>query len=165
MAVRPLIRFPGPEPRTGNLTPELLAIYEQYARYKTCVSLVAFIQRFLDVWLDQIENHQQELLDRIDELLANVDDAPLGTAIKDFLGDLADPDWEDHWSSLDAAPAWFKEPILQTAKDAAQAGLPLYVDMAVDTGDDQYGVEVTSGFDGEGSWRAINMVHPGPSAA
>ena len=165
MPVRPLIRFPGPVPRSGDVPPEILAIYERYAQYATCGSLVAFIDRFLEVWLDQIENHQQELLDLIDELLANLDDAPLGSAIKNFLGDLADPEWEDHWSSLDAAPAWMKGAILQTARDAADAGLPLYVDMAVDTGDGQYGVEITTGFDGEGSWRAINMVHPGPSAA
>ena len=57
-----------------------------------------------------------------------------------------------------------KAPILQTAGMTAEAGLPLYIDMAVDTGDGQYGVEVTTGFDGEGSWRAINMVHPVPSA-
>ena len=52
------------------------------------------------------------------------------------------------------APAWMKAPILQTARDAADAGEPLYVDMAVDTDEGQYGVEVTTGFDGEGSWRA-----------
>ena len=164
MPVRPLIRFPGPVPRSGNVSPEMLAIYERYARYATCGSLVAFIERFLEVWVDWIENRQQELLDLIDGLLADLDDAQLGTEIKNFLGDLADPEWEDHWSSLDDAPTWMKAPILQTARDAADAGEPLYVDMAVDTDDGQYGVEVTTGFDGEGSWRGINMVHPGPSA-
>ena len=152
MPVRPLIRFPGPERRTGDV------------RYAVCASLVPFIARFLEVWRDWTENRQQELLDRIDGLLANPDAAQLGTEIKNFLGELADPEWEDHWISLDAAPAWMKAPILQTARDAAEARLPLYIDMAVDTGDGQYGVEVTTGFDSEGSWRAINMVHPPPSA-
>ena len=101
MPVRPLIRFPGPVPRSGNVSPEMLAIYERYARYATCGSLVAFIERFLEVWVDWIENRQQELLDLIDGLLADLDDAQLGTEIKNFLGDLADPEWEDHWSSLD----------------------------------------------------------------
>ena len=57
-----------------------------------------------------------------------------------------------------------KAPILQTARDAAEAGVPLYIDMAVDTLDDEYSVEVTTGFDSDGSWHAINMVHPGPNA-
>ena len=43
-------------------------------------------------------------------------------------------------------------------------GVDLYVDMAVDNGEGQYGVEVTTGFDSAGSWRAINMLHPGPNA-
>jgi hypothetical protein len=164
MPVRPLIRFPGPEPRAGDATPELLAIYARYEQYAPCGALVSFIENFSEVWLDWIENRQQELLDLIDGLLANLDDAQLGTEIKNFLGDLDEPEWEDHWTSLDAAPAWMKAPILQTARDTAEEGLPLYVDMAVDTGDGEYGVEVTTGFDGEGSWRAINMVHPGPNA-
>lgn len=149
MPVRPLIQFPGPE---------------RYGRYAVCASLVPFIARFLEVWRDWIENRQQELLGLIDALLANPGDAQLGTEIKNFLGDLDDPEWEDHWISLDAAPAWMKTAILQTARETAEAGLPLYIDMAVDTTEGQYGVEVTTGFDAEGSWRAINMVHPGPRA-
>src|SRR6478672_5460024 len=100
MPVRPLIRFPGPEPRTGNVTPEMRTIYARYARIAVCASLVPFIARFLEVWRDWIENRQQELLDLIDGLLANPDDAQLGTEIKNFLGDLDDPEWEDHWTSL-----------------------------------------------------------------
>jgi hypothetical protein len=122
------------------------------------------MQSFLDTWQDWINNHRQELFDLIDGLLANVDDAPLGSEIQTFLGGLAHPDWQDHWDALDGAPNWMKKAILQTARDAADEGLNLYIDMGVDHGDAQYGVEVTTGIDSEGSWRAINMVHP-PAAA
>lgn len=165
MPVRPLIRFPGPEPRSGNLSPELLAIYERYGDFATCGSLVEITENFLEAWDDRITNHKQELLDLIDGLLANLEDAPLGTEIKNFLGDLNDPEWEDHWASLDEAPVWMKAQILQATRDTAEAGMPLYIDMAVDMGQGQYGVEVTTGFDSEGSWRAVNMVHPGPNSA
>jgi hypothetical protein len=44
------------------------------------------------------------------------------------------------------------------ARDAAVNGLDLYIDMSVDyTG--AYGVEVTAGFDADGSWRYLKMVH------
>ncbi len=103
MPVRPLIRFPGPEPRTGNVTLEILAIYAVRAVCDLRL-LVAFIERFSR--LGSIRSRTVSKSPRSHRrTLANLDDARLGTAIKNFLGDLDDPDWEDHWTSLDAAPA------------------------------------------------------------
>jgi hypothetical protein len=55
-----------------------------------------------------------------------------------------------------------KQLILNGARDAAVNGLDLYIDMAVDHSG-TYGVEVTAGFDADGSWRYLNMVHPAPN--
>ena len=105
-----------------------------------------------------------DAIDIIDSLLADIENAQVGDAIQDFLGQLADPGWQHHWDALNTAPTLMKEQILNGARDAAVNGLDLYIDMGVDyTG--AYGVEVTTGFDDDGSWRYLNMVHPAENAS
>jgi hypothetical protein len=133
--------------------------YARVLQRGPCGHIADIIDDFLELWRD----HMGDVIDIIDALLADIDNAQLGTAIQDFIGPLDDPAWQDHWDALNAAPTLMKEQILNGARDAALNGLDLYIDMMVDYGG-AYGVEVTTGFDNDGSWRYLNMVHPAPNA-
>jgi hypothetical protein len=134
--------------------------YERALKLGPCLKIAEIIDDFLDHW----RNNMGDVIGSIDTLLSDVDNAQLGTAIQDFLGPLDDPDWQHHWDALNAAPTLMKEQILNAARDAAVNELDLYIDMTVDYGG-AYGVEVTTGFDSDGSWRYLNMVHPAPNAS
>jgi hypothetical protein len=129
--------------------------YARVLKCAICFRVAEIIDDFLELW----RANREGVIVLIDALLADIDNARIGTAIQDFLGPLDDPDWQHHWDALDNAPTPMKQLILDAARDAADNGLDLYIDMAVDyTG--AYGVEVTTGFDAAGSWRYLNMVHP-----
>jgi hypothetical protein len=133
--------------------------YKRVAIVAVCTSIADIIDDFLELW----RRNRGGLIDLIDALLADIENAQLGTAIQEFLGSLTHADWQHHWDALDQAPAEMKRLILDCVRDAAVNELDLYIDMAVDfTG--AYGVEVTAGFDGDGSWRYLNLVHPAPTA-
>jgi len=126
-----------------------------------CYTIAEIIERFLRLWRDR----RQSIIVDVDALLDDLENAQLGTAIQEFLGDLDNPDWQHHWDALNDAPTPMKQHILEAVRDAAVNELDLYIDMAVDyTNTGTYGVEVTAGFDDAGSWRYLYMVHPAPDA-